>query len=508
MFHSIILIIITLIISFALFILIGKYIQERFGFLKTNNFITIPLGFVVYLSATILVFTPFIFFNINGVGYVVIEILKDFLLFLFLWLNRRYIPIKKDWKWIILVIFIGFIISLIPSFIQLLNGKEAFAFTMRTDPENKKHMSETFMNILKNRPTDAMYKNYTFQINRIINSIFIYAFQIDAQMEIWWLQGITFGTVIGSIILSIWKTAISKGVWGSIVFTTTVAVLAFGFAQDKFIGTFLQNIGLIIISLLLVSFSWESIKRPRLITFIIFGITGIAGISFNPSAIWIFLVAILPTFTFYIFAKKPKATAFLGIMTLSVLFGGSLTLYSFSFITSLLGVLTALLLSLFATKITGPGNEIKIDKILIKIRVWFAPILIFCFIISSCVLWGMQEKLNPWMNFVPGESNLITVYVKIKWLQYILYAVYWIFLFIGILSSGLWIHKKPKQNMATYMVLFGTMTTIAFFSPLTATLFKIYAMKKFTYLYIQWVTVGILSLGLTLQLINKIKLFK
>ncbi|BDU67429.1 MAG: hypothetical protein TYPL_0820 [Candidatus Tyloplasma litorale] len=74
----------SIFILFLIFYIIGRIVQEQYSFKKSNNFLSIPIGFCVYLFINQIIYSIIIFLNMDYQLMKIIDLFKEIILLIFI----------------------------------------------------------------------------------------------------------------------------------------------------------------------------------------------------------------------------------------------------------------------------------------------------------------------------------------------------------------------------------------------------------------------------------------
>ncbi|MCP4337274.1 MAG: hypothetical protein GY679_05520 [Mycoplasma sp.] len=481
MVYSITITIFLILLFFATILCLGKWFQTQYNIFNENIFVAPIIGFILFCFFTLISYLIPFALNVTPIIFVVFELLKDVLIFLFLIINKHKINFKGNF------LKIGFIIlaaSLLINIPFLLNGNIAYSITPL--PHNE------FNHIFKIQNINQKIIRETWVV---FNSIIIFISEISARANIYWMQGVIVSilsvSVICSYIFLIFKKMNLTLFFSSFVLTGIVLTIVYFYK-----GNFNINCGSLIILLTTGLIGWEIISRPQVSTFWLSSLTIFCAFAFKTELIWLFCFYNIILGILYIYMKRPRVFMFLfiHIITISIV---SLVLI-FAEASKNLSLIILLLFSialLFIFILRKRIDKFNYDALIYKIRHLLLFAIVTSLIVTSITLnLTMGNTRAPWFHFGINSSIIKPEYFnnKIITVNYILYNLIILF---GIIKTSLILKNKRSIKLNSFLYLFGTAMGMLLFTPLTyPTISLIIGKDQFG--YIIWISVFPIIIGI------------
>ncbi|TCG11318.1 hypothetical protein C4B25_01900 [Mycoplasma todarodis] len=484
-----------------MFFLTGKIIQTKYKAFDTNPYMSIPIGFVFFSTATLIVYTPLIILHLPGVLFIVFEALKDLAIFIIIWMHRKYIKVNFDWKKI-LIIFIGSaIMAAVPAIITLVKEQNDYPF----------HLQRSYNVYLRQyngaKEVEPWKDGNVYNSWYMFNSVIIELFKLNGDYQVWWMQSSMVAVISTTTILSLIKIAFKKiRVIALLLIIFMISVIVF--RSINVFGLHSNIIGFISTTIIMLIMSWELFKMPRVRYILLTGATGFAMLSFDWSALWLYSTYMCIFIGMYIYKEKPKPTLLILFTLTFIGFMFATSIHRFTTIGSTIGMVTALIIGGLFLWLRNKNFEEPMDKLLFRFRKWWLPVLFTIFMIVSLSIWLSKSEMDLWFNFGIETSYLNTLSSS-KSLATAMYVIYWIVVLIGISFIFYSFKQKKKWDIGAFLILIGVISTLFFFSPFTAPFIRSYFIPKALFSSLQWTTVAPLLIGIVLKtnavIIRKIK---
>ncbi len=481
----------------GMFLLSGKIFQNKYKTFETNPYIAIPLGFVIFSTITLVTYAPLIILRLPGIVFIIFETVKDFIIFVIIWIHKKHIKLEFNWIKMLSILLVVILVSFIPALFSLI--KEGNDYPFHLSRQNNIYL-RAYDGASQFEPwTDENVYNSWF----MFNSIIIYLFKINGDIEMWWVQTFIISFISVTTILSLLKITFKKIRF--VALTIGALILSIILIQSvNIFGFHSSRIGFIITSIILLISSWELIKKPRVRYILLTGATGFTLLSFDLSALWIFSTYMVVFLGVYIYKEKPKPALLILFTTTFAGFMFAISLHRFTNIGSTIGMVIATLVGMLFLWLRNKNIVVSMDALIIKFKKIWLPLTFAILVLVSLSLWLSNPNSDWWFNFNIDSSYLNTSRSP-KALTTMLYIFYWMSLALGFLVLMFSARWKRRWDIDTFLILIGLIATIFFFSPFTATFMKLYLVPKAIFANLYWSTMAPLIIGLTLKLGKIIK---
>ncbi len=485
----------------CMFFLIGKIIQIKYKAFDTNPYMSIPIGFVLFSTATLVTYTPLIILHLPGVLFIVFEALKDLVIFIIIWMHRKYIKVNFDLKKMFFIFIASLIMAAAPAVITLIKEQNDYPF----------HLQRSYNVYLRQysgaTEVEPWKDNNVYNSWYMFNSVIIELFKLNGDYQVWWMQSSMVAVITTTTILSLIKIAFKKiRIIALILITLIISIIVL--RSINIFGLHSNIIGFIVSSLIMLIVSWELFKMPRVRYILLTGATGFAMLAFDWSALWLYATYMSIFIGIYIYKEKPKPTLLILFTLTFIGFMFATSIHRFTTIGSTIGMVAAVIIGGLFLWLRNKNFEEPMDKFLFRFKKWWLPVLFLIFLISSFSIWLSNEKTDWWFNFGIETSYLNTLSSS-QTVATIMYVFYWLAIALG-LSFLIYSFKwKKKWDISTFLILIGVISTLFFFSPLTAPFIRSYFIPKALFSSLQWTTIAPLLIGIILKInsiiIRKIK---
>ncbi len=462
----------VLFLFFAITLSLGKWFQDKFNLFISNPFMAFIVGFILFFFITIMSYLPPIIFRLSVFWFISIEIIKDIILIIFLWINRKSVRWNLNWGRIGLSILVG--IALINITFAVTN-KEAFSSTTITN--------QIFNHAFSENPRDikSIYNSWY-----MFNSIMIYVSKVSIKANVYWFQGIIISVLFSSTIFA-YCHALKRSPINWIKYLGLPIIILGWLAANTYKGWFSVNAGIPVLLMILVLIGWELTARPQLRTFGLSAATGATLLTFETSTIYIFSFYFIVVLIIYIWWCKPKVFALIIIHLIIIGFSATILLNTFSPLVSTLSLVGFSIFILIMFVFRKQNLKHDIDAYFYRSKKFIVPFLIFVIFISSIIVWSLSPEKYP--NF---GLNLFRykIYNHNQWPSFVVYLIY-VFYFI-ITSLGLFImyrNFKYKRDLSVgnFLNLLGTVSTLLLFMPWGAPVIQLIIGDNF-WKFLPWIT--------------------
>ena len=475
----------------CMFFLTGKIIQTKYKAFDTNPYMSVPIGFILFSTATIITYTPLIILHLPGVVFIVFESLKDLAIFVLIWLHRKYIKLNFDWKKLFLVFISVIIMTIAPAVITLIKDQNDYPF----------HLDRAYNVFLRKYGGSTKFEPWqdasVYNSWYMFNSVIIELFKLNGDYQVWWMQSVMVSTIAITTILSLLKISLKKIRFiasGLAMFILSIIVLR----STNVFGFHTHIIGFIITSVIMLIVSWELFRTPRVRYMLLTGATGFTLLTFDWSALWLYSTYMCIFIGMYIYKEKPKPTLLILFTLTFIGFMFATILHRFTNVGSTIGMVVAVVIGGLFLWLRNKNFEEPMDNFIYKFRRWWLPMLFVIFAIVSFSIWISKPEPDWWFNFKVETSYLNTLSSS-KTVATTMYVLYWIAIAFGVIYLIVSFKRKKQWDIEKFLILIGVVSTLLFFSPLTATFIKSYFIPKALFSSLQWTTIAPLVLGILLK---------
>ncbi|NQZ29522.1 MAG: hypothetical protein HRT98_04015 [Mycoplasmatales bacterium] len=492
MIYSILISILIIPTFICMFFLTGKIIQVKYKAFDTNPYMSIPIGFVLFSTITVITYTPLIILHLPGVVFIVFEALKDLAIFVLIWLHKKYIKWNLNWKSCFLIFISIIIMTITPAVITLIKDQNDYPF----------HLGRSYNVYLRQYGGSMKFEPWkdanVYNSWYMFNSVIIELFKLNGDYQVWWMQSIIVSTISITTILSLLKISLKRIRFIAIGLATFILSIIILRSTNVF-GLHSNIIGFIATSMIMLVISWELFRTPRVRYMLLTGATGFTLLTFDWSALWLYSTFMCVFIGIYIYKAKPKPTLLILFTLTFIGFMFATILHRFTNIGSTIGMVVAIVIGGLFLWLRNKNFEEPMDNFIYRFRKWWLPMLFIIFIIVSFSIWISKSEPDWWFNFKIDTSYLNTLSSS-KIVATIMYALYWIVIAFGITYLISSFRRKKQWDIEKFLIFIGVISTLLFFSPLTATFIKSYFIPKALFSSLQWTTIAPLVLGFLLKI--------